>query len=38
MDDVFSPNDLSLFAGDRLHPSPKGTARAVGLIAPILER
>jgi lysophospholipase L1-like esterase len=38
MDDVFSPNDLSLFAGDRVHPSPKGSARIGALVAPVLAR
>ena len=38
MDDVFSPDDLSLFAADRLHPSKKGSARIANLIAPVLER
>ncbi len=38
MDDVFSPEDLSLFAADRIHPSAQGSARIAKLIAPILER
>jgi lysophospholipase L1-like esterase len=38
MDDVFRPDDLSLFAADRLHPSKSGSARIAGLIAPLLER
>jgi len=38
MDDVFSPDDLSLFASDRIHPSKKGSARIATLIAPKLER
>ncbi|KEJ95182.1 Lysophospholipase L1 [Pseudosulfitobacter pseudonitzschiae] len=38
MDDVFRADDLSLFASDRLHPSPKGSARIAGLIAPLLAR
>ncbi|MEQ8898156.1 MAG: SGNH/GDSL hydrolase family protein [Roseovarius sp.] len=36
MDDVFRPDDLSLFASDRTHPSQKGSARIAGLIAPLL--
>ncbi len=32
MDDVFDPGDLSLFAGDRLHPSKKGSARIADLV------
>jgi lysophospholipase L1-like esterase len=38
MDDVFSPNDLSLFAADRIHPSQKGSARIARLVVPVLER
>lgn len=38
MDDVFSPDDLSLFASDRIHPSEKGSARIARLITPKLER
>ena len=38
MDDVFSPDDLSLFAADRIHPSQKGSARIARLVAPVLER
>ncbi|MBY6152336.1 SGNH/GDSL hydrolase family protein [Vannielia litorea] len=38
MDDVFSPADLSLFAADRTHPSPKGSARIAALVAPLLRR
>ena len=38
MDDVFSPDDLSLFAADRIHPSQKGSARIASLVAPVLER
>lgn len=38
MDDVFSPDDLTLFAGDRTHPSQKGSARIADLIAPVLAR
>ncbi|WP_407494938.1 SGNH/GDSL hydrolase family protein [Pseudooceanicola sp. MF1-13] len=38
MDDVFSPNDLSLFAGDRVHPSAKGSARIARLVAPAIAR
>lgn len=37
MDRVFSPDDLSLFARDRLHPSETGSARIAALIAPILQ-
>ncbi len=38
MDEVFRPDDLSLFASDRTHPSAKGSARIAGLIAPLLRR
>ena len=38
MDDVFRSDDLTLFASDRTHPSPKGSARIAGLIAPVLAR
>lgn len=38
MDDVFSPDDPSLFARDRTHPSRLGSARIAGLIAPLLQR
>ncbi|WP_257898245.1 SGNH/GDSL hydrolase family protein [Roseovarius mucosus] len=38
LDDVFLPDDLSLFATDRLHPSQKGSARIAGQIAPLLAR
>lgn len=38
MDDVFSPDDLSLFASDRTHPSPKGSALIADLIVPRLKR
>lgn len=38
MDDVFDPGDLSLFAGDRLHPSKKGSARIADLIAPEISQ
>lgn len=38
MDDVFRPDDLSLFAPDRTHPSVRGSARIAGLIAPLLKR
>ncbi len=37
MDDVFSPDDLSLFAFDRTHPSREGSARIARLVAPVLE-
>ncbi|WP_425097566.1 SGNH/GDSL hydrolase family protein [Tropicibacter sp. S64] len=37
MDEVFSPDDLSLFAGDRIHPSAKGSARIADLVAPVLK-
>jgi len=38
MDDVFSPEDLSLFASDKTHPSQKGSARIAELIMPLLRR
>lgn len=38
MDDVFTPEDLSLFAGDRTHPSEKGSARIAELVASALGR
>ena len=38
MDDVFSPDDLSLFAPDRIHPSEIGSARIARLITLKLER
>jgi lysophospholipase L1-like esterase len=38
MDDVFSPDDLSLFAPDRTHPSQKGSARMADEIARVLGR
>lgn len=38
MDDVFSPDDLSLFAPDQTHPSQKGSARMAGEIARVLGR
>ncbi|MCR8827474.1 SGNH/GDSL hydrolase family protein [Pseudosulfitobacter koreensis] len=38
MDDVFRPDDPSLFAADRLHPSRKGSARIAAQIAPLLTR
>ncbi|EAQ04851.1 GDSL-like lipase/acylhydrolase, putative [Pseudooceanicola batsensis HTCC2597] len=38
MDRVFSPDDLSLFASDRTHPSRKGSARMADTIAPLLRR
>lgn len=37
MDDVFSPDDLSLFAPDRTHPSQKGSARIAELVLPKLQ-
>ena len=37
MDEVFSPEDLSLFAADRTHPSREGSARIARLVAPVLE-
>ncbi|PJE29981.1 GDSL-like Lipase/Acylhydrolase family protein [Pseudooceanicola antarcticus] len=37
MDDVFDPSDLSLFAGDRLHPSKIGSERIARLIAPEIQ-
>ena len=33
MDDVFSPDDLSLFDADKTHPSAKGSARIAKLVA-----
>ncbi|OWU84177.1 GDSL family lipase [Oceanicola sp. 22II-s10i] len=36
MDDVFSPDDPTLFAADRTHPSELGSDRIAGLIAPLL--
>ena len=36
MDDVFRPDDPSLFASDRIHPSEKGSARIAALVAPRL--
>jgi len=38
MDDVFSPDDLSLFAPDRTHPSQKGSARMADEIVRVLGR
>ena len=38
MDDVFRPDDLSLFASDRTHPSEKGSARIAELLTPLLQR
>lgn len=38
MDDVFTPDDASLFAADRIHPSPRGSARIADLIVPALGR
>ena len=38
MDDVFRSDDLTLFAPDRVHPSPKGSALIAGLAVPILSR
>jgi acyl-CoA thioesterase I len=37
MDDVFRPDDASLFASDRIHPSEQGSARIANLLAPILR-
>lgn len=37
MDEVFSPDDLSLFASDRTHPSEKGSARIAELVLPQLQ-
>lgn len=37
MDDVFRPNDLTLFAADKTHPSKKGSARIADLVAPLLR-
>ncbi|GGE37651.1 hypothetical protein GCM10011360_26810 [Primorskyibacter flagellatus] len=36
MDDVFRSDDLSLFASDRAHPSPEGSARIAALVAPLV--
>jgi len=38
MGDVVSPTDLSLFARDRIHPSPAGSARIATLIEEALRR
>lgn len=38
MDAVFTPDDLTLFAPDRMHPSPKGSALMADQIAPLLIR
>ena len=38
MDDVFRPDDLSLFAADRTHPSEAGSARIAWLVAAALAR
>lgn len=38
MDDAFTPTDLSLFAGDRTHPSAKGSALIADQILPVLQR
>ncbi|XDA98714.1 SGNH/GDSL hydrolase family protein [Sulfitobacter sp. LCG007] len=37
MDDVFRPDDPSLFASDRTHPSEIGSARIAALVAPLLQ-
>jgi len=37
MDDVFRPDDLSLFARDRTHPSAKGSALMAQTIAPVIR-
>ncbi|KEP69306.1 GDSL family lipase [Thioclava dalianensis] len=37
LDEAFSPEDPSLFASDRIHPSPKGSALIAAQIAPILR-
>ena len=36
MDDVFRPDNLALFASDRTHPSPEGSARIAALVAPLV--
>jgi len=38
MDDVFTPGDPALFAGDGIHPTPLGSARIAGLAVPFLTR
>jgi len=38
MDDALRPDDLTLFASDKTHPSQKGSARIADLIAPLLTR
>lgn len=38
MDEHFRPDDLTLFASDKTHPSPKGSARIAAQIAPLLKR
>lgn len=38
MGDVMPASDPTLFAGDRLHPSPKGSARIAALLARNLPR
>lgn len=38
MDDVFRPDDLSLFASDLTHPSEQGSARIARLVSPLFER
>jgi lysophospholipase L1-like esterase len=38
LDDVFRPDDLSLFAADRLHPSKKGSALIAEQISPLLAQ
>lgn len=38
MDDALRPDDLTIFAPDKTHPSQKGSARIAALIAPLLAR
>ncbi|MFV1568028.1 SGNH/GDSL hydrolase family protein [Phaeobacter sp. JH20_02] len=38
MDAVFRPDDLSLFAPDRIHPSLRGSDLIAGQVAPLLRR
>ena len=38
MDEVFSPDDETLFDRDRLHPSAKGSARIVRQVAAVIWR
>lgn len=38
MDDVFRPDDPTLFDPDRTHPSVRGSQRIAALVAPLLAR